>query len=266
MGPSWVVSALVVALVAALSYLALRARREASRLRARLEGASQDLQRLQVAFSLFAPEDVVDRIASRGVPTGGERKEITALFADLVGFTALSEAVDPSTLVRILNGYFQLTSRAVNEHRGHVSTFIGDGVLALFGAHQPNPWQADDAVHAALAMRKALERYNSQLEAEGLPKLSFGVGIHRGVGVAGVVGSDHLMEFTVIGRVVNLAARVEQLTRTHQVDVLVTEDVQRTLDSRFSLRQLPASEVKGIAEPVVTFAVEGFGAQERQEP
>jgi len=82
-------------------WLLLRARREACRLRARLESASEDLQRLQAAFSLFAPEDVVDRIASSGVPTGGERKEVTALFADLVAFTALSEAVEPSTLVRI---------------------------------------------------------------------------------------------------------------------------------------------------------------------
>jgi len=263
MHPAWVVAAVAVVLAAALLRLLLRARREASRLRPQLESASEDLQRLQVAFSLFAPEDVVDRIASSGVPTGGERKEVTALFADLVAFTALSEAVEPSTLVRILNGYFQLTSRAIIEHRGHVSTFIGDGVLALFGAHQPNPWQGDDAVHAALAIRKALERYNHELEAEGLPKLSVGVGIHRGEGVAGVVGSDHLKEFAVVGSVVNLASRTQQLTRTHRVDVLVTQGVQKTLDSRFALRPLPASEVKGVAEPVVTFAVEGFGAQER---
>ncbi len=262
MSPAWAVAVVAVALTAVLLQLLLRARRQAARLRAQLESASEDLQRLQVAFSLFAPEDVVDRIASSGVPTSGERKEVTALFADLVGFTALSEAVEPSTLVRILNGYFQLTSRAITEHRGHVSTFIGDGVLALFGAHQPNPWQADDAVHAALAMRKALERYNQELEAEGLPKLSVGVGIHRGVGVAGVVGSDHLKEFAVVGRVVNLAARVQQLTRTHQVDVLVTQDVQKTLDPRFVLSPLPATKVKGIAEPVVTFAVQGFAARE----
>jgi len=263
MDPAWVAAALAACLAAALLRLALRARREASRLRARLESASQDLQRLQVAFSLFAPEDVVDRIASSGVPTRGERKEVTALFVDLVGFTALSEAVEPSTLVRILNGYFQLTSRAIIEHRGHVSTFIGDGVLALFGAHQPNPWQGDDAVHAALAMREALARYNQELAAEGLPELSVGVGIHRGVGVAGVVGSDHLKEFAVVGSVVNLASRVQQLTRAHDVDVLVTEDVQKTLDSRFDLRRLPPSELKGVAEPVVTFAVRGFAAQER---
>ena len=262
MESAWVVAAFAIVLAAALLHLLLRARREASRLRARLESASEELQHLQAAFSLFAPEDIVDRIASSGVPTRGERKEVTALFADLVAFTALSEAVEPSTLVRILNGYFQLTSHAVTQHRGHVSTFIGDGVLALFGAHQPNPWQGDDAVHAALAMRQALERYNQELEAEGLPRLSVGVGIHRGVGVAGVVGSDHLKEFAVVGRVVNLASRVQQLTRTHQVDILVTHDVQKTLDSRFALRQLPASELKGIAEPVVTFAVQGFGTQE----
>ncbi len=89
-----------------------------------------------------------------------ERKEVTALFADLVGYTALSEHLEPPVLAGVLNGYFQRMSDAIGEHRGHVATFVGDGLLAYFGALRPNPWQSDDAVHAALAMRAALADYN----------------------------------------------------------------------------------------------------------
>ena len=92
--------------------------------------------------------------------------------------------------MRVLNGYFERMSRTITEHRGHISTFVGDGILALFGALQPNPWQANDAAHAALAMREALAAYNRELEAQRLPTLAFGVGLHRGVGVAGLAGAD----------------------------------------------------------------------------
>jgi adenylate cyclase len=143
--------------IGVLVFLLTRGRREASRLRRRLEEASMELQRLQQSFARFAPEDVVEGIIARGIETRGERKEVTALFADLVGFTALSESLEPAVLVRILNGYFERVSRAVTERRGHVSTFVGDGVLAFFGAFEPNPWQSNDAVHTSLAMREELE-------------------------------------------------------------------------------------------------------------
>jgi adenylate cyclase len=217
-----------------------------------------DLQRLQLAFSRFAPEELVERIIASGVPTEGERKEVTVLFSDLVGFTALSEAVEPTTLVRILNGYFERMSRAITDHRGHVSTFIGDGILALFGALESNPWQADDALHAALAMRAELEGYNRELQSDGLPTLSIGVGLHRGTGVAGLVGSKELMEFTIVGRTINVAARVQDLTRQHRTDVLLTEEVREALDPRFALEPLTPTEVRGIAEPVMIYALRDF--------
>jgi adenylate cyclase len=116
--------------------------------------------------------ELVERVIASGVPTRGERKEVTVLFADLFGFTPLSESVDPSVLVRILNGYFERMARAITAHQGHISTLIGDGILALFGALETNPWQTDDAVRAALAMRAELEAYNQELAAEGLPPSS----------------------------------------------------------------------------------------------
>ena len=180
---------------------------------------------------------------------------VTALFADLVGYTAMSERLEPAVLARVLNGYFQRMSDAVHEHRGHVSTFLGDGILAYFGALQPNPWQCDDAVRAALAIRAAMREYNVELAAEGLPSLALGIGIHRGPGLAGLIGSRERREYGFVGPTVNLAARVQSLTRIHEVDILVTEAIREHLDPRFVLAPMPAEVVKGIAEPVVTYAV-----------
>jgi adenylate cyclase len=254
--PTFWVFLLVVAF--GLTVALWRTRRELARLRERMEKASMTLQQLQLSFSRFAPREVVERIIARGVATTAEKKEVTVLFADLVEFTAMSEKLDPDVLCEVLNGYFARMSRAITDHQGHVSKFIGDGILALFGALGPNPWQADDAVHAALAMQAALDDYNRELTLQARPTLRAGIGIHRGIAVAGLFGSDELMEFTVIGNTVNLASRVEHLTRRHGVGVLVTPEVRAVIDSRFSLRELPAATVPGISEPVITYAVERF--------
>jgi len=250
--------AVVAAAAVALGWQIVRARRTVATLEGRLESASQRLEALQQAFSRFAPAAVVEDIIAEGVSARSEKKEVTVLFADLKDFTALSERLDPAQLVSILNGYFARISRVVAEHRGHLAKFIGDGVLVLFGALDANPWQANDAVHAALAMRAALADYNAALGGDGLPRLAFGVGIHRGSVVAGVLGSAELMEYGVVGRTVNVASRVESLTRVHGVDILVTDAVCEALDRRFRLRAMPASEVKGVDAPLATFAVEGF--------
>jgi class 3 adenylate cyclase len=113
-------------------------------------------------------------------------------------------------------------------------------------------------VHAALGMQAALTTYNHELAARGLPALRLGVGINCGVAIAGVIGSRELMEFTVIGQTVNLAARVERLTRVHGADVLITAPVRDSLDPRFVLEELPARAVRGVSDPVPTYAVRGF--------
>jgi class 3 adenylate cyclase len=248
--------------VAALVLVAWRARRVTTDLERRLAGARRELQALQAAFARFVPARVVDEIVADGISTHTEKKDVTVLFADLKGFTALSEAMAPADLVTVLNGYLQCMSAVIVEHRGHVSELIGDGILALFGALETNPWQTNDAVHAALAMRAALADYNATLAAAGHPPLALSIGIHRGPVVAGVIGSAGMLKYGVIGLTVNLAARVESLTRTHAVDVLVTDATRAALDHRFRLRALPSVAVKGIAEPVATFAVDGFDAAE----
>ena len=242
-------------LLAALLAALYRQRRRAKALEAQVEAAAVELQRLQEACSRLAPAGVVQRLIADRADTGAERKVVTALFSDLVGYTAMSERLEPDVLARVLNGYFQRMSDAIHEHRGHVSTFLGDGILAFFGALQPNPWQCNDAVHAALAMRAAISDYNKELAREGLPPLGVGIGIHRGPGLAGLVGSRERMEYAFVGPTVNLAARVQTLTRIHKVDILVTEALREHLDPRFVLEPMPPEAVKGIEEPVVTYAV-----------
>lgn len=251
------------ALFAALLAVAAAAARlfaQRRRLRRQLQVAAVELQHLQTSFARFAPSAVVETIAARGVPTEAARREVTVLFADLVAFTALSETLSPEVLVGVLNGYFDRVTQAIAAHRGHVSKFIGDGLMALFGALEPNPWQANDAVHAALAARNVLRTYNSELAARALPALHVGIGIHRGDAIAGLIGNQSLMEFTVIGSTVNLAARVEALTRTHHVDILITDAVRAVLDPRFQLEPRPAVAVRGLSEPVPTWTVLGFDA------
>jgi adenylate cyclase len=255
----WLALALA-ATTAVLAWLLHRARNERRALRERVENSTRELQNLQLSFSRFTPDEVIERVIAEGIDDRGEKKDVTVLFADIVGFTPLSESVDPTVLVRILNGYFERMSDAIAEHRGHVATFIGDGLLAFFGAHAPNPWQANDAVHAALQMRASLADYNRVLEREGLRPLGIGIGLHCGPGVAGLVGSKDLKEFAFVGRTVNVAARVQDLTRSYEADIILTEALREKLDPRFQLTPLPDTPVKGVSEPLVIHAVDGFDA------
>jgi class 3 adenylate cyclase len=250
-------SALILLALAAAAGLIILQRQRLRELRARIEVSVVELQRLQQSCAMLAPAGVVERLFSDGPESIAEHKVFTAMFTDLVGYTALAERLDPTRLAQVLNGYFQLVADSVVEHRGRVATFLGDGILIFFGALEPNPWQCDDAVEAALAIRTALGRYNSELERTGLPRIAIGAGIHRGPGLAGLIGSRERREYTVVGPTLNLAARVQALTREYGCDILLTETVREKLDPRFELKAMPAATVKGVAQPVLTYALLG---------
>lgn len=220
-----------------------------------LERVSGQLEHLQRSFQRFVPQDVVESIIQKGVLTSGERREVTILFADLAGFTALSENTVPETVVTVLNAYFQSVTRVISEHNGFVSKFMGDGLMAIFGAPDPNPWHQLDAARAALAIRSAVRQFNAELQAKNLPSVQVCMGLHAGTVVAGVIGSSELVEYTVIGDVVNTAARIESLTRRFDTDILVSAAVRQALDSRFVLEAMEPAEVKGKSEPVLTWAL-----------
>jgi class 3 adenylate cyclase len=251
---------LALAAAAAAAAFAWQQSKRLAQAQRRLDVATRELESLQGAFARFAPHAVVERIIAGDVSAEAESRELTILFADLKGFTPMAEVLEPADLVVILNGYFERMGGAIAMHRGYLAKFIGDGLLAIFGAPEPNPWQTNDALHAALAMRAALADYNDELRAKGLPTLAAGIGIHRGTVVTGVLGTTAIKEYGVIGRAVNLASRVESLTRQFGTDILVTEAVRASSDPRFRMREHPATEVKGIAEPVVTWSVVSFDA------
>jgi len=250
----WAVGAAMAALVG-VSVALWRRRRVLERV---LTDQNRKLEELQRQFEHFVPADVVDRLTDGSRRYAPERRRVTMLFADLRGFTALCDRLDPALAVTILNGYFRSMNAAIVRHHGYVNELIGDGLLALFGALEPNPWQARDAVLAALDMREALARYNDDLRAKGLPELRFGIGIHCGEVVAGVIGAGTLSKFSVTGDPINVASRVEGLTKNHDVDLLVTEEIKTALDPRFVLRSMPAAVVKGKKEPIATYFVEGL--------
>jgi adenylate cyclase len=249
----WLLLAATIGLLALV--LQQRARiRQTERL---LDDAHAKLESLQLHFSRFAPDDVVERLTESPDDAMASRRMVTVLFADLKGFTAMCERLDPELMLQILNGYFRAMSQAVSAHHGRVTELTGDGLLALFGALEPNPWQAQDAVLGGLAMREALAAYNDTLRARGLPELQIGIGIHRGELLAGVMGNQELSKFGVVGDTINVAARVERLTRELDVDLLVTAEVRAELDERFRVRAMPAVPVKGKLEPLATYFVEG---------
>jgi class 3 adenylate cyclase len=246
--------------VLVLAVLALRQRHQIAQLERVLTDTNARLERLQLHFARFAPDNVVEQLTDAASALRASRRTVTVLFADLKGFTALSDRLDPEQMLPILNGYFRAMTGPIVEHHGRVTELIGDGLLALFGALEPNPWQARDAVLAGLAMREALKRYNQTLLERSMPILEIGIGVHRGEVLAGVMGNEELSKFGVVGDTINVAARVEQLTRDLGVDLLITAAVREDLDERFEVRAMPAAMLKGKPEPVVTYFVAGVSA------
>ncbi len=181
-----------------------------------LRHTTEKLERLQIHFGRFTPDEVIEHLTEHSGQYAANLRSVTVLFADLRDFTKMCERLNPQAVVTLLNGYFRTMSEVISKHHGQVTELTGDGLLALFGALRHNPWQVSDAAKAALEMRVKLGEYNDQLVDQMLPKLAFGIGIHRGKVLAGVMGNFELSKFGVVGDTINVAARVEALTRVHE--------------------------------------------------
>ena len=197
-------------------------------------------------------KDILDNPASFYSTMKGARIPVTVLFTDLVGFTTLSERADPEELVRQLNEYLSKMVGVVFENQGTLDKFIGDAIMAVWGNVQSNgpATDAKECARAALGMRAALKELNAGWRAEGRMTLGMGVGLNSGDVLAGNIGSGERADLTVIGDAVNLASRLEALTRTYGVDLLVGEATAELIRDAFHLRSVARVQVKGKTVPV----------------
>ncbi|WP_164007913.1 adenylate/guanylate cyclase domain-containing protein [Pyxidicoccus trucidator] len=209
-------------------------------------------------LSRFLPKQVVERVMQLGdAPLQPVQREVTILFSDIRDFTSLSETLQPRQVLELLDDYFGHMTHIVLARDGIVNKFLGDGMLACWGVPDDREDHAELAMRAALDMRAKLEEINAHREQHGQPRLRIGIGLHTGVVAAGMLGGAEQHEYTVIGDAVNLASRVEGLTKAHGVDILVSESTWRKGGGRFSGERLGETHVKGRREAVVVYALDG---------
>lgn len=189
----------------------------------------QERDRLKVTFSKFHGLGVAEKILRGEMHLGGERREGIVFFSDIRGFTKLSEELPPETMVHLLNRYFSRMVHIIHSHGGIVDKYIGDAILAVWGVPDTRPDDALFAVRACIDMSRALAQLNRELGDEHLPTLRVGMGLNAGPLLAGNIGSEERMEYTVIGDTVNTANRIESMTKELGADVLVSESVFQKL-------------------------------------
>jgi adenylate cyclase len=213
---------------------------------------------LRTTFGKYMTQSVMDHLLAGKVALGGETLQVTVLFTDIRSFTTISEKMDPQSLVALLNEYFTAMVGIVMQEGGVVDKYIGDAIMAVFGAPVPKPEDTVNAVRAAVRMRQELEHLNVRLEARGIPRLRTGIGLHTGEVVAGNIGSEKRMEYTVIGDTVNLASRLESSTKELGVNILISEDTYALTKHTIVTKPVREITVKGRKQPVMTYEVLGL--------
>jgi adenylate cyclase len=202
---------------------------------------------------------VATELLRKDVTLGGEEREVTVLFSDLRRFTSISEARSPQEMLAMLNRYFTSMSAIVEKRGGVVDKYMGDAIMALFGAPLTHPDDADRALETALDMSDALDELNREWESKGRRPLNIGIGINTDVVVAGNMGSQTRLNYTVIGDGVNLASRLEELTKTpeYETRIIVSHSTLSKAKGRYQTRRLGEVAVKGKQNPTEIYAVLG---------
>jgi adenylate cyclase len=199
------------------------------------------------AFSSYLSEELLDKLVENpdSLMLGGEKKNLTILFSDIRGFTTISESMDPIKLIGLLNRYFTPMTKSVLDYNGMLDKYIGDALMAFFNAPLDLKNHTDAACYCALEMQERLKILNLELEAEGLIPIEIGIGINTDEVVVGNMGSDTRFNYTVIGDGVNVASRVEGLSKEYGVGILLTESSIKNLKDDFIYRKIEVVKLKG---------------------
>ncbi|MCX6781923.1 MAG: CHASE2 domain-containing protein [Candidatus Magasanikbacteria bacterium] len=218
----------------------------------------KEKHQLKDIFSRYVSKEVVKEIMDdpSKVRLGGEEKEITVFFSDIRSFTTLSEKTPPVKLVALLNRYFTSMTEQVLEHKGVLDKYIGDAIMAFWGAPIDDPDQVDHALQASVAMLKKLEKLNGEFVKEGKDPINIGIGVYTGPAVVGNMGSELRFNYTAMGDTVNVASRLEGLNKEFKTKIIVGEIVKNRATGNYNWRSLGSVQVKGRAEPVNIFTID----------
>lgn len=225
-------------------------------------------EKLMVSFSKFTNKTIAQKAASGELTLGGENRNATIFFSDIRSFTAMSEKMQPNEVVEFLNVYMTKMVDCVNKTGGVVDKYIGDAIMAVWGAPESSGSPASDALNAvtaALMMRVELFKFNKERAAAGLSPVKIGCGINSGPVVAGQIGSEERMEYTVIGDAVNLASRTEALNKPFATDVLITENTYNLIKDKIVVQEMPGVHVKGKTDAIKMFAVINLAGRGKPE-
>ena len=216
----------------------------------------RDKEKLRQTFGLHVGRRAAERILARDPGLSGVEEEITVMFVDMRSWTARASASPPAEIVEIMNDFFRVSVRAVEEeHRGMVNKYLGDGFMAIFGAGDSGSNHAGDAVMSGCEILRAVSQLNEELAAKGRAPIQIGIGIHSGPAIVGSVGTPQRLEFTAMGNTVNIASRIQGLTKTVSRSLLVTKAVRDRAGDSFLFEELPPQEVRGIEGRVMIFGV-----------
>lgn len=220
--------------------------------------ALKDREKIRGVLNKVVSKEVASEILKSRVELGGEERVVTILFSDIRGFTKMTENIQPRTLITLMNTYLSEMCHIIDEQGGVVDKFVGDEVMALYGAPLECQDQAIKAITSALWMVKSLKNTNEKRDIHGLPHVEIGIGIHTGNVVAGNVGSETRLNYTVLGANVNLASRLCSVAKGMQI--LVSEETLKApfVQETYLYEELAPVSLKGIATPVKIFEIKGF--------
>ncbi|MES3038948.1 MAG: adenylate/guanylate cyclase domain-containing protein [Bdellovibrionota bacterium] len=221
----------------------------------------KERDKVKSLFSKFHGSSVTDDLMSQEIGLGGQNRDVVVFFSDIRGFTAFSENRSPEEVVEMLNEYFGVMVSIINKNSGVVDKFIGDAIMAVWGAPKGSDHDAHLALKACMEMRKGLNDLNAKRIARGQDPIMIGMGLHAGKAISGTIGSDERMEYTVIGNTVNTSSRIEAATKAFGTDLLISDDVMNLVGDAFKVDYAGAAEVKGRSEALKMFKVRGYKAE-----